>query len=95
MRKAVSLITGASGEIGHGLITRLAQAGSQPIVTLDLNPLDPEPAVRAKGLDFLKRVLDNAATLGAAAMLPKPLSASQSFRVNARSRPDYWAASRR
>ena len=39
MRKPVVLITGAGGEIGHGLVTRLAASGS-PIVTLDVNPLD-------------------------------------------------------
>jgi len=44
MRKPVILITGAGGEIGHGLITRLAADGSRPIVTLDLKPLEPELA---------------------------------------------------
>jgi nucleoside-diphosphate-sugar epimerase len=39
VRKAVVLITGAGGEIGHGLVTRLAASGS-PIVTLDVNRLD-------------------------------------------------------
>src|SRR5688572_2733048 len=38
MRTPVTLVTGAGGEIGHGLITRLA--GSRPIVTIDLAPLD-------------------------------------------------------
>lgn len=42
MRKPVVLITGAGGEIGHGLITRLSAAGDRPIITLDLNPLDAE-----------------------------------------------------
>ncbi|MGE5236879.1 MAG: NAD-dependent epimerase/dehydratase family protein, partial [Acidobacteriota bacterium] len=32
---------GASGEIGHGLIERLAEEGSRAIVTLDVKPLDP------------------------------------------------------
>ena len=41
IRKPVALITGAGGEIGHGLITRLARAGERPVITLDLNPLDP------------------------------------------------------
>jgi nucleoside-diphosphate-sugar epimerase len=41
MRKPVVLITGASGEIGHGLIDRLAADGSRSIVTLDLAPLAP------------------------------------------------------
>jgi threonine 3-dehydrogenase len=42
LRKAVVLITGASGEIGHGLITRLAEHGDRPMITLDVRPLDPE-----------------------------------------------------
>ena len=40
MRKPVVLITGAGGEIGHGLITRLSAEGTRPIVTLDLKPLE-------------------------------------------------------
>src|SRR5580765_7947189 len=39
MRKPVVLITGAGGEIGHGLVTRLAASGSL-IITLDVSPLD-------------------------------------------------------
>ncbi|MEZ5317205.1 MAG: NAD-dependent epimerase/dehydratase family protein [Vicinamibacterales bacterium] len=42
MRKPVVLITGASGEIGHGLIERLSQDPSRGIVTVDLAPLAPE-----------------------------------------------------
>ena len=38
LRKPVVLITGASGEIGHGLIERLAQIGDRAIITLDLQP---------------------------------------------------------
>jgi len=41
VRKPVVLITGASGEIGHGLIERLSGDGRRPIITLDLKPLDP------------------------------------------------------
>ena len=41
MRKPVVLITGANGEIGHGLIERLAEEGGRAIVTLDVAPLDP------------------------------------------------------
>jgi threonine 3-dehydrogenase len=40
MRKPVVLITGAGGEIGHGLIDRLAERGDRGIVTLDLNRLE-------------------------------------------------------
>ena len=43
MRSTVTLITGAGGEIGHGLIERLHVAGHQ-IVTIDLAPLAPELA---------------------------------------------------
>ena len=47
-RQSSILITGASGEIGHSLIDRLAAASSKPIVTLDLNPLAPELARKVK-----------------------------------------------
>ena len=35
------LITGANGEIGHGLIAHLCQQGAEHIVAVDLQPLDP------------------------------------------------------
>ena len=49
MRRPVVLITGASGEIGHGLIERLAgpsagsgqAGGARAVVTLDIAPLEP------------------------------------------------------
>jgi threonine 3-dehydrogenase len=41
VRKAVVLITGAGGEIGHGLIARLAEHDAKRIVALDVAPLDP------------------------------------------------------
>jgi nucleoside-diphosphate-sugar epimerase len=44
MRKPVVLITGAGGEIGHGLIEQLAASGRHSIVTIDLNPLEPSLA---------------------------------------------------
>lgn len=44
MRKSVVLITGAGGEIGHGLISRLSESASASIVALDLNPLEPMQA---------------------------------------------------
>ena len=40
MRKPVILITGANGEIGHGLVERLADGSGRGIVTLDLARLD-------------------------------------------------------
>lgn len=48
MRKPVVLITGASGEIGHGLIERLAEDSSRGIVTLDLAPLDSALAAKVQ-----------------------------------------------
>ena len=48
VRKPVVLITGASGEIGHGLIERLAREGERPILTLDLKPLEPEHASKVQ-----------------------------------------------
>jgi threonine 3-dehydrogenase len=44
MRKPVVVITGAGGEIGHGLIDRLAQRGDRRIVTIDISRLDPSIA---------------------------------------------------
>jgi nucleoside-diphosphate-sugar epimerase len=40
MRASTVLVTGANGEIGHGLITRLAETG-RSIVTIDISPLEP------------------------------------------------------
>lgn len=47
-RKPVALITGASGEIGHGLIERLAASPDRPVITLDLAPLAPELAAKVR-----------------------------------------------
>ena len=52
------LITGASGEIGHGLIARLAAAEpGRPVVTLDLNPLAAELAPKVRQ-QFVGSILD-------------------------------------
>ncbi len=40
MRKPVILITGANGEIGHGLIEYFGQQQRRDIIALDLKPLD-------------------------------------------------------
>jgi threonine 3-dehydrogenase len=47
MRKPVTLVTGANGEIGHALVHRLAAAG-RPVVTIDIAGLEPglAPLVR-------------------------------------------------
>jgi threonine 3-dehydrogenase len=41
VRKPAVLITGASGEIGHGLIEGLGRGSDRSIVTLDVSPLAP------------------------------------------------------
>ena len=48
MRTPSVLVTGANGEIGHGLMTRLAGMG-RPIVTLDIAPLEPVLARLVRG----------------------------------------------
>jgi nucleoside-diphosphate-sugar epimerase len=58
LRKQVVLITGASGEIGHGLIERLAESGEAAIITLDLRPLEPELA-RLVQYQYQGSILDN------------------------------------
>ena len=55
-RVPTTLMTGSSGEIGHGLIERLAASG-KPIVTLDLNPLTPRLA-RLVRKEYTGSILD-------------------------------------
>ena len=45
MRAPATLVTGAGGEIGHGLIARLAALG-HPIITVDIAPLESALASR-------------------------------------------------
>jgi len=40
IRKPAILISGANGEMGHGLITRMAADGNHDIIALDVRPLD-------------------------------------------------------
>ena len=47
MRKPVVVITGAGGEIGHGLIDRLAERGDRRIVTIDISRLEKSIARRS------------------------------------------------
>ena len=58
IRKPVVFITGAGGEIGHGLITRLSEEGRR-IITLDVNPLEP-PLGRFVAREFTGSILDAA-----------------------------------
>jgi len=57
MRKPVVLITGAGGEIGHGLVARLSAAGL-PIITIDVSPLDPALAPHVTR-EFTGSITDN------------------------------------
>jgi threonine 3-dehydrogenase len=59
VRKPVVLITGAGGEIGHGLITRLAAADTRPIITLDVAKLDAS-MVPLVAREFTGSIVDNA-----------------------------------
>lgn len=52
MRKEVILITGANGEIGHGLISYFNQQGNTPIVALDVQPLDE--SIRSGCMRFIQ-----------------------------------------
>jgi threonine 3-dehydrogenase len=57
IRKPVVLITGAGGEIGHGLIEHLASEGRQPVITLDVNPLDAALAKKVQR-EFAGSIMD-------------------------------------
>lgn len=58
MRKPVALITGANGEIGHGLIDFFTTNDKLEVVALDLNPLDKK--LRAHCLAWMTGdILDN------------------------------------
>jgi nucleoside-diphosphate-sugar epimerase len=57
-RKPVALITGASGEIGHGLIEALTAHAARPVVTLDLAPLASELAGKVRQ-HYVGSILDS------------------------------------
>lgn len=59
MRRPVVLITGASGEIGHGLIEQLADDGRTQVVTLDVSPLEAALARRVHR-EIVGSILDTA-----------------------------------
>jgi threonine 3-dehydrogenase len=56
-RHASILITGASGEMGHGLIDRLTRSSDRPVITLDLNPLPQDIAAKVR-YQFTGSILD-------------------------------------
>src|SRR5687767_10606655 len=43
-RKPVVLVTGASGELGHGLISELDKRGAYDVLALDMRPLHADAA---------------------------------------------------
>ncbi len=49
IRKPVTLITGANGEIGHGLIEHLSQQTDREVIALDLKPIDEQLAPLCAG----------------------------------------------
>ncbi len=59
IRKPVVLITGAGGEIGHGLIDHIAAFGERSVITLDVNPIEPALA-RLVQREFTGSILDHA-----------------------------------
>jgi threonine 3-dehydrogenase len=59
VRKPVVLITGAGGEIGHGLIDRLAERGDRAIVTIDISRLE-ERIARKVDREVTGSILDHA-----------------------------------
>jgi nucleoside-diphosphate-sugar epimerase len=59
MRKPVAVITGAGGEIGHGLIDRLAERGDRHIVTIDVSRLE-ETIARKVDREITGSIVDKA-----------------------------------
>src|SRR5947199_4263252 len=57
MRKSVVLITGANGEIGHALVSNLAEKRSLSVISLDVNALDPSLG-RLVQREFTGSILD-------------------------------------
>jgi threonine 3-dehydrogenase len=58
VRRPVVLVTGAGGEIGHGLIESLAREKDRAIVTLDLKPLNPSVG-KLVAREFVGSILDS------------------------------------
>jgi threonine 3-dehydrogenase len=58
IRTPATLITGANGEMGHGLIERLAQEGAQNIIAIDVRPID-DSIRRMCSTSHVGDILDN------------------------------------
>jgi nucleoside-diphosphate-sugar epimerase len=57
VRQPITLITGANGEVGHGLIRALSEDGSRKIVALDVEPVDARLSGRCHAV-FTGSILD-------------------------------------
>ncbi len=57
LRRPVVLVTGASGEMGHGLIERLSSMGEYDVLALDIRELEPALAARC-GATIVGDILD-------------------------------------
>jgi nucleoside-diphosphate-sugar epimerase len=57
MRKKVTLVTGAAGEVGTSLVQKLAETSPRPVLTLDLGPLPYAPP--ASTTHILGDILDS------------------------------------
>ncbi len=57
MRKPVILVTGANGEVGHGLIRKLHEDGNRDILAIDLEPMDRDLADLCRSV-FVGSILD-------------------------------------
>jgi nucleoside-diphosphate-sugar epimerase len=58
IRKPAVLVTGANGEMGHGLIERLAESRDVHIIALDVRPIDPALAAKSTAT-IVGDILDN------------------------------------
>jgi len=57
IRKPATLITGANGEMGHGLIEQLSREGSHNIIAIDVRPID-ESLSRMCGATIVGDILE-------------------------------------
>jgi nucleoside-diphosphate-sugar epimerase len=57
MRRPVVLVTGANGEMGHGLIGSMSERGVKDILAVDLQPIDDDLADRCRAT-FVGSILD-------------------------------------
>ena len=61
MRKKATLITGAAGEVGQALVTRIAEQNDTHVISMDIKPLPPELDAKVQHIvgDILDKSLFN------------------------------------